>query len=174
MINPPTCCPKMHQKKYKEKYKRWDKCLWNEDTCMEESIFGPKISKDESSVPILGWRRNHWRRLCQKVVFHQLDRWVHQERVNWRSGMAVATVQCHGHKDPQPSCTGVIVYMGLIMRKWYYIFNEDMLRWFTKIIYNDALWWWFIKMIYNDDLLLDVIICICYGRCNRTYRYYYG
>ena len=47
MINPPTCCPKMHQKKYKEKYKRWDKCLWNEGTCMEESIFGPKIRWDE-------------------------------------------------------------------------------------------------------------------------------
>jgi hypothetical protein len=28
-------------------------------------------------------------------------------------------------------------------------------------------------MIYDDDLLLDVIVCICYGRYNRIYIYYY-
>jgi len=153
MINPPTCCPKMHQKKYKEKYKRWDKCLWNEGTCMEESIFGPKIRKNEKgSVPILGWRRNHWRRLCQKVVFHQLDRWVHQERVNWRPGMAVSTVQCHGHRTRNPRAQGYQCTWALLWENdtifSTIIFYDDLQRWFIMTIYNDALWWWFMTMIY--------------------------
>jgi hypothetical protein len=164
----------MHQKKYNEKYKKcykWDvqrkvqEMLWMfmKWGHMYRGIFWPQERKNESSVPILGWMRNHWRRLCKKVVFHQHDCWVHQVRINWRSGMVEATVQCHGHKDPQPSFIGVIVYIGLKIRKWQDNCINDLLWWFIMMKYDDDLQW------CNDDVLQEWFMTIIITRCNSMY-----
>ena len=118
---------------------------------MYRGVFWPLERKNErSSVPILGWRRNHWRRLFRRWYSINRPLSAPRKRVNWRSGMAEATVQCHGHKDSQPSYTGVIVYMGLKIRKWQDNCINDLLWWFTKMIYNDDLWRCFKRMIYDD------------------------